>query len=264
MRTIPILLITLSAAIANPEWKESLTSTKPGTHPNISPAKLEYSLSWKGMLDAGSLEIDFAPPGIKKPGAFVITSTASSHGAAATLFPYHHAYWSEIHPTTLQSKYFSSTETTSEKVENINRYTSSNVTVKETTTSLDKKITSGLSYTFAHGPARDLFSAMLHLRSQKLDVGETHIMLLLPFKSPYLATVKVEAKEKHMGQEAIRLSLAMRKINPTTLELAPYKKLKRPVTLWLSNDPDRVLLEARASVYIGDVRAVLKKHQKHP
>jgi hypothetical protein len=264
MRTILSLLLTLSSAIANPEWKESLTSEKPGTHPNISPCKLEYSLSWKGMLDAGSLEIDFAPPAIKKPGSFVITSTASSHGAAAALFPYHHGYWSEIHPTTLLSNFFHSTETSSEKVENINRYTPSNVTVKETTTSLDEKISSGLSFTFAHGSARDIFSAMLHLRSQKLDIGETHTMLLLPFKSSYLATVKVEAIEKHLDQEAIRLSLAMRKIDTTTNELAPYKKLKRPATLWLSNDTDRVLLEARASVYIGDVRAVLKKHQKHP
>jgi len=44
----------------------------------------------------------------------------------------------------------------------------------------------------------------------------------------------------------------------------PYKKLKKPVTLWLSDDADRVPLELRAAVYIGDVRAVLTNFSKTP
>lgn len=266
MRTIFILLFSITATLAAPpEWIGTLTSSNPGPHPAIAPSKLEFTLSWKGMLNAGKLDIDFAPPGVHKANSFVIKSSASSGGGASKLFPYNHRYWSEIHPTTLQSKFFHSNETTSsEKVENINRYTSSNVSVEEKTTLLNKKGKSGTSFTFPHGPARDLFSAMLHLRSQKLDVGETHVMLILPFKSPYLATTRVEAKEKHMNRDAIRLTFAMRKIDPTTYELGNYKKLKKPVTLWLSDDADRVLLEARASVYIGDVRAVLTKHEKHP
>jgi hypothetical protein len=74
----------------------------------------------------------------------------------------------------------------------------------------------------------------------------------------------VEAKEKHEGKDAIRLSFAMQKIKFDTRELVAYKKLKKPVTLWLSNDIDRIPLEVRASVYIGDVRAVLSKHTKTP
>jgi hypothetical protein len=56
----------------------------------------------------------------------------------------------------------------------------------------------------------------------------------------------------------------MQKIKFDTRELVAYKKLKKPVTLWLSNDIDRIPLEVRASVYIGDVRAVLSKHTKTP
>ena len=89
-------------------------------------------------------------------------------------------------------------------------------------------------------------------------------MLILPFKSPYFLKVKVEAKEKHAGKDAIRLSFAMQKIQFDTHELVAYKKLKKPVTLWLSDDTDRIPLELRASVYIGDVRAVLAKHTKTP
>jgi hypothetical protein len=39
--------------------------------------------------------------------------------------------------------------------------------------------------------------------------------------------------------------------------------MKRDATLWLSDDTDRIPLEFRAPVYIGDVRAVLTSFKKH-
>jgi type II secretory pathway pseudopilin PulG len=81
---------------------------------------------------------------------------------------------------------------------------------------------------------------------------------------PYTPKVKVEAREKHHGRDALPLSFGLRKIDRTTHELAPYKKLKKPVTLWLSDDADRVPLELRAAVYTGDVRAVLTDFKKTP
>jgi hypothetical protein len=54
----------------------------------------------------------------------------------------------------------------------------------------------------------------------------------------------------------------MRKIDRDTHTLVKYKKLKKPVILWLSDDSDRIPLEIRASVYIGDIRAVLTGHTK--
>lgn len=263
MRILLHFFLCISAVFAAPEWKADLSSAKVGPHPPIAPSKLEFTLSWKGMLKAGVLDIDFAPRDAKKPGSFVIKSSASSRGAAAVLFPYGHSYWSEIHPLTLQSKFFHSTETDSkETVVTINRYTPSKVQVEERTTNADTGKTSTNKSNFPHGPARDLFSAILHLRSQKLDVGEEHTLLILPFKSPYLLKVRVEAKEKHMSRDTIRLSFSMRKIDKGTHQLGPYKKLRKPVTLWLSDDADRVPLELRAAVYIGDVRAVLTGFSK--
>lgn len=265
MRIPVYLLLSASLVFADPAWKDALTSAKPGPHPPIGSSKLEFSLSWKGMLRAGALDIEFAPAGVSKTGSFVIKSSASSRGAAATLFPYSHSYWSEIDPRTLEAKFFHSTETDSEEtVETVNRYTASEVVVSEKSTEVESGTVSTEKFTFPHGPARDLFSAILHLRSQKLTPGDEHVMLILPFKSPYLLTVRVEAKEKHLSRDTIRLSLSLRKINTKTHELGRYKKLKKPVTLWLSDDADRVLLEVRAAVYIGDVRAVLTKHTKTP
>ncbi len=81
-----------------------------------------------------------------------------------------------------------------------------------------------------------MFSAILFIRSRKLDVGDEHALLLLRFKNPYFQNVRVDAREKQAGTDAIRMSLSKRKIDRATQELKPYEKLKKPVTVWLSDD----------------------------
>jgi hypothetical protein len=265
MKSLIALFLSCTCAISAPAWVADLSPAKLASHPPIAPSKLGFRLSWKGMVNAGSLSIEFAPKGEKKPGSMVIKSSASSEGAAAVLFPYKHSYWCEIYPTTLASRYFHSIEEDSEeKVVTTNRHVMSRVTVEEVTTNAETGAVSRQSFLFAYGAARDVFSAMLYIRGQKLAIGEEHTLLLLPFKTPYLLKVRVEAKEKHLGRDTLRLSFALRKINRKTLELGTYKKLKKPVSVWLSDDADRIPIELRASAYIGDVRAVLINFSKNP
>ena len=66
----------------------------------------------------------------------------------------------------------------------------------------------------------------------------------------------------HNDRKTIRLSVGMQKIDRKTLELRPYKKMKRDAMLWLSDDDDRIPVELRAAVFIGDVRAVLTGFRK--
>lgn len=263
MKSLITLLLSAAFACASPAWEAELSPQTRAVHPALPPSTLDFSLSWKGMLNAGALRIEFAPKGEKKPGSMVIKSSASSQGAAAALFPYSHSYWAEVDPTTLGSRFFHATEKDSkESVVTTSRYGSSKVDVQEVTT--DKK-TGGVateSLSFPYGNARDMFSTILYIRSQKLDPGDHHTLLLIPFTTPYLLKVTVEAKEKHLGRDTIRLGIAIQKINRRTLELGTYKKLKKPATLWLSDDADRVPIELRASVYIGDVRAVLTGFSK--
>jgi hypothetical protein len=108
----------------------------------------------------------------------------------------------------------------------------------------------------------DIFSAMLHVRSQKLDTGDTMSLLVQPFGAAYLLRVRVDGREVHNGRKTIRLNVGMRKIDRKTLELLPYKKLKKDAVLWLSDDADRVPVELRAAVFIGDIRATLVSHHK--
>ncbi len=265
MRTIIPFLLSIGCALSAPAWKAELSPAKPGHHPPLTSSTLDFTLSWKGMLKAGALRMEFAPKGVKKPGAFVTKCSASSLGAAAALFPYSHSYWSEIDPATLSSRYFQATEDDDkENVVTTNRYSGGSVSIREVTTVSETGAVNSDAFSFPYGPARDLFSAILYVRSQKLDPGEEHTLLLMPFRTPYLLKVRVEAKEKHLGRDTLRISFGLRKIDRTTHALVPYKKLKKPVTLWLSDDADRIPIELRASVYIGDVRAVLTHFSKAP
>ncbi|MEP2776240.1 MAG: DUF3108 domain-containing protein [Luteolibacter sp.] len=262
--SITTFLLSAVTAISAPAWEAQLTSGKPGNHPEIPSSTLDFTMSWKGMVKAGICRIEFAPPGVSKPGAMVIKSSASSEGAAAALFHYKHSYWSEVNSSSLTSRYFKSEdENGKESVLTTNRYSSGKVSVNEVTTDSKTGAVQTQVFNFPH-TSRDIFSAILFIRSQSLAVGEEHTTLLLPFTSPYLLKVRCEAKEQHMGKDALRLSFAMTKIDKDTGELKSYKKLKKPVTLWLSDDADRVPLEIRAAVYIGDVRAVLTNFQKNP
>ena len=44
------------------------------------------------------------------------------------------------------------------------------------------------------------------------------------------------------------------------MELKEYKKLKR-ATMWISDDEERLPVELRTEVFVGDVRSVLTKKE---
>ncbi len=218
-------------------------------------------VSWKGMLDAGRLRIEFSPKDAKKPGTMVVRSSAASTGPAAALFPYQSHFWSEIEPTSLRPRYFHGVETDRrETITTINRHIANRVESLEITQPLRKNAEATRSErVFHHGPAFDLFSAMLHVRSQKLAPDDHITLLVQPFDNPYLLRVKVIGREIHLDRKAIKLSVGMQKIDRKTLDLIPYKKMKGDAALWLSDDEQRVPLELRAAVFIGDIRAILTK-----
>lgn len=266
MRSRPLLILALSlisATGAEPSWKSELTSPAPGSFPKLPPCVLDLQLSWKGMVDSGKIQMEFAPLDAPKPGATVIRSSARSMGPAASLFPYQNHFWSEIDPVSLRPKFFHATETDkSETVTTTTRHFADRVECSEKTRQLQSGTESTKDRIFKASPVFDIFSAMLHVRSQKLDVGDKITLLVHPFDTPYLLRVAVTGREPHLGRDAIRLSVGMRKIDRKTMELLPYKKMKSDATLWLSDDKDRIPIEFRAAVFIGDVRAVLSGFRK--
>ncbi len=262
-RLILLSLLLVFSAKAAPAWQAELTSPAPGAFPKLAPTVLDLQVSWNGMINAGSIRMEFAPPAGKKPGAYVIRSTSSSHGAAALLFPYHSNFWSELDPASLRPRHFHSVETDKKETATTTvRYFPAKVESQEITRISKTGITRQTDRVFRFTPVFDIFSAMLHVRSQRLDAGDHITLVIHPFDNPYLLRVKVHGREIHAGRNAIRLTLGMHKIDRKTLALLPYKKLKKDATLWLSDDADRIPVELRATAFIGDVRATLAAHTK--
>lgn len=263
-RCLALLALLLTPILqAAPAWQKELTSPAPGNFAKLPSSVLDYELSWKGAIDSGKVRIEFAPPDVKKTGIYVVRSSSASLGAAAVLFPYQNHFWSELDPDSLRPRFFSAMETDKkESVTTTVRHFPGRVESREITKITKTGKTKQTDKVFPFTPVFDVFSAMLHVRSQKLDNGDHITLVIHPFDTPYLLRVKVQGREVHNGRDAIRLTLGMRKIDRKTLELLPYKKLKQDVTMWLSDDADRVPLELRAAAFIGDVRATLVSHRK--
>lgn len=263
LNTLFTICLIVPACSEPAEWTKELSSAQPGNQPALAPCVMDFQLSWKGMVNSGQLRMEFAPKDAKKPGALVIRSSARSVGPAASLFPYQNNFWSEIDPISLSPRLFHAVESDrKETVTTTTRHYPDRVECRETTRAAKSKTDIHKDRGFKYSPVFDIFSAMLHIRSQKLANGDTIALVVHPFDKPYLLRVKVVGRESHNGRDTIRLSVGMRKINPLTMELMPYKKLKSDATLWLSDDKDRIPVEFRAAVFIGDVRATLTGFRK--
>jgi Protein of unknown function (DUF3108) len=254
-------ILCLASLHAEPAWKSELTSPTLGPHPALTATTLRLEVSWKGMINSGNLKIEFAPPDVTKRSTFIVRSSAVSTGAAAVLFPYSSNFWSELNATTLRPRFFHSVEADhQEATDSSTQFLGDRVEGHEVTKLLATGVSTAADHVFKFAPVFDIFSAMLHIRSQKLDSGDRIVIVVCPFNAPYLLRIKVLGREWHNGRNTIRLSLGMQKIDRDTLELRAYKKLKSDATLWLSDDAARIPIEFRAAAFIGDVRATLTKH----
>lgn len=219
---------------------------------------MEYQLSWKGILNSGKLDFSIGRAGGHKPGIVVIRSTGKSMGPGGTIFPYNGHGWSEIHARSLRPTLSTATEQKrGKKVKTSNRFTGKQVRFHEWSRE-KKKGAKVEQHVFAHGPAYDIGSAILFIRSQRLSAGDRISILMHPYSNPYLLRATVVGPERLEKRHCIKLRLELSKIDLETLQLKPYKKLKEPATLWFSDDRLRLPLEIRSKVFIGDIRATLE------
>lgn len=239
------------------DWTKEATPPRLGPHPRLAPQRLDYQLSWKAMLQAGKLSFTLGARNPRSPGDFIASASGGSRGLAAKLHPYQVDLRSRLDPATLRPRSFTGTEDEGKEVVTTRSVWSGN-TVKSTETTRDTKTGSQSEKkgSFTHPGIHDIFSCLLHVRSHSLANGSTLVMPLQPFDKPYLARIHVQGREKLGGRDAIRMSVSLQKIDPATKRLKPYKKLKN-ATLWISDDRDRVPLEIRSAVFIGDVRMTL-------
>lgn len=260
MKTLLLLLALSLPALA--DWKAEVTPAKLGPHPKIAPQEFEYRLTWNGMVNAGKLTFTFGAADPKFPSDYNAKATGGSTGIASKLYRTKFAFMSRLDPATLRPRVSVGVQDEGDEV-NTTRTTWNGPLVKsEQTIRITKNGKSGtINSEFRFTPVHDVFSAMLHVRSQKLDNGDKLVIPLQPFNKPYLMRVTVLGRERFANRDTIKLSVALEKIDPKTKTLLPYKKMKSS-TLWLSDDANRIPVELRSEVFIGDVRMTLAGARK--
>ena len=253
------LLAITSLQAAPPSWASQITSATPGSHPGIKPQKLTYSLSWKGQVQAGVVDFHFGSKGTTTQ-VLQADCEGKSLGVAASLFPYRFDMMGKIHRTSLAPLLAHCNETDGEETQVTTvKFQSGKVDVTEIKRPHATGKDSTSHKTFSYTPVFDAFSSMLFIRSQSLNQGDEIVQVIHPFKTPYLAKIKVLGRENIQGRAAIKMSIELTKIT-STLTLQPYKKMKT-ATLWISDDSHRIPLELRVAAFIGDVRMTLHKQE---
>lgn len=255
MKFLLLFLSLLSSLHA--QWNKQLTPT--GPFKKLSPEKLEYQLSWKGAINSGTVTFELGVKDARYPKAFLGHIHGRSTGAAYALFPYRFTFTSFSHAQSYLPILFVADEVDDkERVTTKNRYKAPGVIHQSTTKVYKIKDPIEKQHTFTVQQAHDPLTAMLAVRAHPLKNGDSVNLCIHPFSSPYFAQIKVIGRELHLGQNCIKLDVAMQKIDLKSNQLKHYKKLKK-ATLWISDDAQRIPVELRCKVFIGDVRAVLEK-----
>ena len=108
----------------------------------------------------------------------------------------------------------------------------------------------------------DIQTALLWIRSQPLATGDVYRFVIFPGSTPYFAeaTVLGSARLHAAGRDwnARKLSLALRRIDRKTMRLLPHRSF-RSAQAWFSDDDRRLLLQARAEIFVGSVWMELER-----
>ncbi|WP_035605245.1 DUF3108 domain-containing protein [Haloferula sp. BvORR071] len=260
MKAFAVLLaLTLSAAA---DWTADVTPPKLGPQPKLVPQEFVYRLSWNGMVDAGKLTFTFGKPDPKFPSDYVARVSGGSSGIASKLYHSKVSLVSRLDPATLKPRVSVGVQDEGDEVNSTRNSWDGTLVTSEQTITISKNGKSATQTSdFRLASLHDVVSAMLHVRSQKLDDGDDLVMPLMPFNKPYLMRIHVAGREKFAGRDTIKLTVGLEKIDPATKTLVPYKKFKS-ATMWLSDDANRIPVELRSEVFIGDVRMTLAEARR--
>lgn len=255
MKVVALLLASSLAALA--DGRKEIAPAGLGPHPGLAPQEFDYRLSWNGMVDAGELVFTFGQPDPKFPSDYAARVRGGSTGLASKLFPYRVAMSSRLDPGTLRPRHAVGVQDEGDEIHTTrNTWTGGLVRTEQTLRLPESGKEATVRGELRVTPLLDVFSAMLHVRSQRLADGDRIVLPLLPSDKPYLLRARVLGHEKFAGRDTIKLDLALQKIEPATGELRPYAKMRR-TTLWLSDDANRIPVELRAEAFIGEVRMTL-------
>jgi hypothetical protein len=249
------LFLLLAFAAFGAKWEATVTASSPPSFPGPRPIHAKYGFGWSGFPGA-TADVRLT----KSSGdRFQLDGTIHTTGLVRALWKFDATYTSSVDAGALHPLEMKQIENVrSKKTVTSLSFDSSGVTSRETET--PGRGTGPKIRRFDSPNLFDLYSALLYLRSQPLQERSVQRIVVYPATSAYLATVIVLGRERLTGPSgaynAIKLDLQLSKIGKNR-ELEAHRKFRR-ATVWLSDDPDRLLLRIQAQIFVGTVFAELQ------
>ena len=249
------LLLLLPSLALGAAWEATVTSSASPSFPAPRPFHAKYSFGWSGFPGANA-EVRVTKPSNDR---IQLDGTIHTIGLVRALWKFDGDHTSRVNSNTLQPIEMKQIEVVRNKktVTNLS-FDSKGVTSKETETPGSSSSPKTRRFDFSN--LFDLYSAFLYLKSQPLQDRSVQRVVVYPATSAYLATVTVLGHERFTGPSgtynAIKLDLQLNKIGKNR-ELEPHRKFRRAM-VWISDDPDRLLLRIQAQIFVGSVFADLQ------
>lgn len=256
--SLSVVLSFASTAAATEGWESTVSPFAPGSFPELRSLRAKYNLGWNGVT-AGHADIRFGKTAAGRPE---LEATGGTTGFARTLwtFDVKHVGTSDaqtLRPIEVQEIERGRKKEMTTKVS----FTSDRVTsVREERRESNAK---SKTRTFEFPNVFSVNSALLYLRTQPLQDDAVQRIVVYPATSAYLCTIKVRGRERITvptgTYDAIKVDVQLGKIGKKR-ELLPHKRFRR-ATVWLSDDPDRLILRIETQVFVGTVYAELQSVQ---
>jgi hypothetical protein len=242
-----VLLLPAALAIGAPAWQSGVTKDPPGNFNPLRPLRATYNFGWSG-LTAAAAEAHFSKASDNR---FQIEANGHTVGLARALWKYDVTFHALSDAATLRPVETTQNETVrSKKIATQLSFTTSGVNRSRVENGVAAK---GKDFAFPN--LFDLQSAMLYLRSQPLKDRASYRIVVYPATSAYLATLTVTGREKiavHAGNyNAIKMDLQLSKVGKN-LALEPHRKFRK-ASIWISDDPDRIILRIEAQIFLGSI-----------
>lgn len=257
MRNLLLLLIAwaLAGSACAGDWRETLSSPRPGGFAPPRPFEAVYRFGWSGVVAA---EADFELTRAAR-GQLQLAMTTRTIGLARSLWQMDTAHAALCEAATLRPIRMQQTETYEDETESHDVVFSpedvrrkSRVTPREGPPEKERKLK--LPNVF------DLQTGLFFVRSQRLRAGDRYRFVVYPSTTAYLAEVEVLGREKLKvaagSFEAIKCAVRLERVSKK-LALTPHKKFRRALA-WMADDRDRLLLKIDAEIFVGSVWAELR------
>jgi hypothetical protein len=232
------------------DWRDTLTPPQPGKFAPPRPYKSVYRFGWGGIT-AAQANFDFA----KGPrGQYQVSMTTQTTGFVRSLWKMDSQHTACCTASTLRPIHLQQTEVYKSKTETTKTDFSAEG-ARRTTQVTPSKEPPDKEHRFKCPNVFDLQTALLFVRSQRLQQGDVYRLVVFPSKAAYLAEIEVVGREKLKvpagSYDAIKCQLRLQGITKH-LELEPHKKFKRAF-VWVSDDRDRLMLKIEAEIFVGSV-----------